>query len=390
MFVIGDGYEAAVESESPWGAKASRGLSSTGGLSAILSCLSPRLAIAQSLLLWARFWFTRRRLVATGGERESLLSPSKRQLREAVEKHDARPSLVIKADLESEGRRKRGSTALRRGGIGKSRLTAALLQEVSSEPPTCLQCFCSARHTDSALHPTISWMERAAGLAYNDTQQTKLDKLDELLTTATPIEDAELLADLVLRNDGRYRGLNLSAAQRQDRTLEALAKQSEAFARVDPVLIMFEDAHWADPTSLEALGQAVNRIATHRMPLIVTFRTGFAPHWIWQQHVIALPLDRLEPREVSAMIDRLVGDKSLAESVRTDIIKRMAGISLFVEQITKAVLEAESHVAAERVNAAISLPAPVVPASLNASLASHRMPLIFSSVPSCKTRLTAR
>ena len=109
-----------------------------------------------------------------------------------------------------------------------------------------------------------------------------------------------------------------------------------------------------------------------------------------QQHVIALPLDRLEPREVSAMIDCLVGDKSLAESARTDIIKRTAGISLFVEEITKAVLEAESHVAAERVNGAISLPAPVAPASLHVSLASHRMPLLFSSMPSCKTRLTAR
>ena len=255
-------------------------------------------------------------------------------------------------------------------GIGKSRLTAALLQEVSSEPHTRLQCFCSARHVDSALYPIIGWIERAAGLAYNDTLQTKLDKLDALLTrTATPIDDAELLADmLLLRNDGRYRGLNLSAAQRRDRTLEAFTRQIEAFARVDPVLMIFEDAHWADPTSLEALTQAVTRIATHRVLLIVTFRPGFAPPWIGQQHVTALAIDRLGPREVSAMIDRLVGNKSLAESVRTDIIKRTDGIPLFVEEITKAVLEAESHRAAEHANAAISPPAPEVPASLQASL----------------------
>ena len=255
-------------------------------------------------------------------------------------------------------------------GIGKSRLTAALLQEVISEPHARLQCFCSARHVDSALYPIIGWIERAAGLAYNDTLQTKLDKLDALLTrTATPIDDAELFAVmLLLRNDGRYGGLNLSAAQRRDRTLEAFTRQIEAFARVDPVLMIFEDAHWADPTSLEALTQAVTRIATHRVLLIVTFRPGFAPPWIGQQHVTALAIDRLGPREVSAMIDRLVGNKSLAESVRADIVKRTDGIPLFVEEITKAVLEAESQRAAERVNAAISPPAPAVPASLHASL----------------------
>jgi predicted ATPase len=213
-------------------------------------------------------------------------------------------------------------------------------------------------------------MERAAGLTYNDTLQTKLDKLDALLTrTATPIDDAELLADmLLLRNDGRYPGLNLSAAQRRDRTLEALAKQIEAFAGVDPVLMIFEDAHWADPTSLEALSQAVNRTAPRRVLLIVTFRPGFAPPWIGQQHVTALTIDRLKPREVSAMIDRLVGNKPLAESVRKGIIERTDGIPLFVEEMTKAVLEAQSQRAAEHANEAISPAVPAVPASLHASL----------------------
>ena len=148
-------------------------------------------------------------------------------------------------------------------GIGKSRLTAALLERLMSEPHTRLRYFCSPQHTDSALYPIIGQMERAAGIAYNDTLQTKLDKLDALLTqTATSIEDAELLADMLsLRNDGRYRGLNLSATQRRDRTLEALTLQIEALAKLNPVLMIFEDAQWADPTSLEALGQAANRIA---------------------------------------------------------------------------------------------------------------------------------
>ena len=161
--------------------------------------------------------------------------------------------------LWSKAKASEGQVVLLSGeaGIGKSRLAAALLQEITSEPHTLLQCFCSARHTDSALYPIIGWIERAAGLAYNNSMQTKLDKLDALLTrTATPDEDAELFADiLLLRNDGRYRRLNLSAAQRRDKTLEALTKQIEALARVDPLLMIFEDAHWADPTSLEALSR---------------------------------------------------------------------------------------------------------------------------------------
>ena len=255
-------------------------------------------------------------------------------------------------------------------GIGKSRLTAALLERLMSEPHTRLRYFCSPQHTDSALYPIIGQMERAAGIAYNDTLQTKLDKLDALLTqTATSIEDAELLADMLsLRNDGRYRGLNLSATQRRDRTLEALTLQIEALAKLNPVLMIFEDAQWADPTSLEALGQAANRIATRRVLLIVTFRPEFNAPWIGRPHVTPLTINRLGQREVSAMIDGVVGDKSLAEGVREDIIERTDGIPLFVEELTKAVLEAESHRAAEHAIAVIPPPALEIPASLHASL----------------------
>ena len=255
-------------------------------------------------------------------------------------------------------------------GIGKSRLTVALLERLATEPHTRLRYFCSLQHTDSALYPIIGQMERAAGFAHGDTAQTKLDKLDALLTqTATSIEDAELLADMLsLRNDGRYRGLNLSATQRRDRTLEALTLQIEALAKLNPVLMIFEDAQWADPTSLEALGQAANRIATRRVLLIVTFRPEFNAPWIGRPHVTPLTINRLGQREVSAMIDGVVGNKSLAESVREDIIERTDGIPLFVEELTKAVLEAESQRAAEHAIAVIPPPALEVPASLHASL----------------------
>ena len=138
-------------------------------------------------------------------------------------------------------------------------------------------------------------MERAAGFAHDDTAQAKLDKLDAVLAqSSTSRQDAALFAEMLsLPNDGRYPALELTPQQRRQKTLEALTAQVETFARKNPVLMIFEDAHWADPTSLEAFGRAVDRIATLRVLLIVTFRPEFEPPWIGQPHVTALTLNRL-------------------------------------------------------------------------------------------------
>ena len=114
----------------------------------------------------------------------------------------------------------------------------------------------------------------------------------------------------------------------------------EALTRSSPVLMIFEDAHWTDPTSLEAFGRAVDRIRTLRVLLIVTFRPEFEPPWIGRPHVTALTINRLAERDIDAMIDRVVGNKPLPASIRQDIIERTDGIPLFVEEMTKAVLEA--------------------------------------------------
>ena len=254
--------------------------------------------------------------------------------------------------------------------IGKSRLIAALSERIATEPHTSLRYFCSPQHTDSALYPIIGQMERAAGLAYNDTVQTKLDKLDALLgQTSTSKEDASLFAEMLsLPNDGRYPALQLTPEQRRQRTLEALVTQVDVLAHQRPVLMIFEDAHWTDPTSLEAFGRAVNRIATRRVLLFVTFRPELDLPWTGRPHVTALTINRLTEREVSLMIDGVLGNKALPANIRQDIIERTDGIPLFVEEITKAVMEAESHSAAERTIAAIPFPALEVPASLHASL----------------------
>jgi len=255
-------------------------------------------------------------------------------------------------------------------GIGKSRLAAALLERFATEPHTRLRYFCSPQHTDSALYPVIGQMERAAALAHDDTPQARLDKFDALLAmSSTSIQDAALFAEMLsLANDGRYPALELAPHQRRQRTLEALVSQIEALTRQSPVLLVFEDAHWTDPTSLELFGRAVDRMATLRALLIVTFRPEFDPPWIGRPHVTALTINRLAQREVGAMIDRVMGNKLLPASIRRDIVERTDGIPLFVEEMTKAVLEAESEGETRRTAAAVPSPALAVPASLHASL----------------------
>jgi len=255
-------------------------------------------------------------------------------------------------------------------GIGKSRLTAALLESVVAEPHTRLRYFCSPQHTDSAFYPVIGQMERAAGLAHGDTPQAKLDKLDALLAqTATSIQDAALFAEMLsLPNDGRYPALELPPEQRRQRTLEALTAQLAGLAKKRPVLMICEDAHWVDPTSLEVFGRTVDQIKTLPVLLIVTFRPEFNAPWAGRSHVMSLALNRLGERETAAIIARLVGNKELPADMMAEIVERTDGIPLFVEEMTKAVLEAESEGEGRRTVAAVPSPALAVPASLHASL----------------------
>ena len=255
-------------------------------------------------------------------------------------------------------------------GIGKSRLTAALMERLAGESHTRLRYFCSPQHTDSAFYPIIGQMERAAGLARDDTPQAKLDKLDAVLALGSAtVQDAALIAEMLsVANDGRYPVLALTPQLRRQRTMEALTAQVEALSRQKPVLMILEDAHWADPTSLEAFSRAVDRTKTLGVLLIVTYRPEFEPPWTGRPNVTVLTLNRLGEREIAAMIDGVMGNKRLPESVRHDIIERTDGIPLFVEEITKAVLEAENEGATERAVAAIPSPSVAVPASLHASL----------------------
>ena len=259
-------------------------------------------------------------------------------------------------------------------GIGKSRLTVALLEQLAREPHIRLRCFCSPQHTDSMLYPVIGEMLRAARFAHDDSQQVKTDKLDALLAqSSTPPQDAALFAEMLsLPNDGRYPPVEVEPQLRRQKTLKALGSQIEALARINPVLVIFEDAHWADPTSLELFARTVDLAASHRLLILVTFRPEFSPPpMIGRPHVTELTLNRLAPCDIDFLIERIVGSRSLPAGIRQDIIERTDGIPLFAEEMTKAVLDAEGESEAQRVCAGGPTPVVAVPASLQASLMSR-------------------
>jgi len=227
-------------------------------------------------------------------------------------------------------------------GIGKSRIAVALAERLNVEPHLRLRYFCSPNHQDSALFPFVDQLDRAAGFAREDPPAARLEKLEAVLARAAPPdEDVALLADLLYLPCSEHCPLpNLSAQRKKERTLEALIRQLEGLARQQPVLIIFEDAHWIDPTSRELLDLTVERVRSLPMLLILTFRPEFQPPWIGQSHVTTLALRRLGGREAAALVEWVSGNTGLSRNIVDEIVERADGVPLFLEELTKAVLEA--------------------------------------------------
>lgn len=254
-------------------------------------------------------------------------------------------------------------------GIGKSRLTAALSEQIRSEPHTRLRHFCLPQYQDSALYPFIVQLERAAGFARDDTIDVKLRKLGALLVPGTrDDDDITLLRDL-LSLPSSAADLNLSPQRRREKLFEALLNQLRSEARRRPVLFIFEDAHWIDPTSRELLDLTVDRVRRLPVLLAITFRPEFQPPWAGRFHVTSLALNRLGERAGAALARNLAGNAALGVEIVAEIVERTDGVPLFVEELTKAVLESSGQ--GDRVAAVLattSLAARTVPATLHASL----------------------
>ena len=227
-------------------------------------------------------------------------------------------------------------------GIGKSRLVRELRGRLEGEPHLRLTYQCSPHHTTSPLYPLIEQLERAAGFERDDTAEEKLNKLEALLArgTETLDEAVPLVAALLgLPADERYPLPELTPQHRKQRTLEVLVDQLEGLSAAQPVVLVYEDAHWIDPTTQELLGLAIERIQRLAVLAIVTFRPEFQPPWTGLPQVSAIPLTRLGRRDGVAMVDRVAGQKKLPAEVSALIVGKTDGVPLFVEELTKTVLE---------------------------------------------------
>jgi class 3 adenylate cyclase/predicted ATPase len=260
-------------------------------------------------------------------------------------------------------------------GIGKSHVALAFQKRLQPERPIKLRCFCSAHHTNSVLFPFITQIEQAAGFERNDSPAQKLAKFEKLVAQAA-VETRStlaLLADLLSLPGGeRFRLPDLSPQKRKEKTLAALLTQLDLLAARRPVLMIFEDVHWIDPTSAELLALIVERAPRLRILLLITARPEFVPSWPAHAHVTTVPLTRLSRREAAALIERVTAGKKLPLEVLEQILARTDGVPLFIEELTKTVLESgmlkeeDGRYVLER-----PLPALAIPTTLHASLTAR-------------------
>ncbi|MBV9739751.1 MAG: AAA family ATPase [Hyphomicrobiales bacterium] len=259
-------------------------------------------------------------------------------------------------------------------GIGKSRITETILERLLSEPHLRIRWFCSPHHTNSALFPIIGSFERAAEFEREDSPKIRREKLQAVLDEVpTSQEDAALIGELLSLPGAPVASIQAATPQkRKEMTLEALVRRMAGLAAQKPVLALFEDLHWIDATSLEFLNLLVERTRSMRLLLVLTFRPEFPSPWIGQSHVTMIALSRLDAAEAEVLAERAVGGRALPVEVRKQIVARTDGVPLFVEELTKAIIdggwlreEGDKYVLTG------PLPAAAIPTTLHASLVAR-------------------
>ncbi len=257
-------------------------------------------------------------------------------------------------------------------GIGKSRITQALRERIVDEQHTRLRYQCSPHHTSTAFYPFIRQLERAACFTAEDTPEHKLDEIEGLLALGTEAvaDVAPLFAALLSVPTGeRYPPLELTPQRQKEMMIQAFVDQLLGLAARQPVPLIFEDAHWADPSTLEALEQIIGRVQAARVLAVITFRPEFAPPWHGYTHVTSLTLNRLSRAQCTAMVEGLTGNKALPAEVLEQIVAKTDGVPLFVEELTKAVLESDLlEDAGDRYALRGALPPLAIPSTLQDSL----------------------
>jgi class 3 adenylate cyclase/predicted ATPase len=265
-------------------------------------------------------------------------------------------------------------------GIGKSRLIKAFEQRLAGEPHLPFMLYCSPHHTNSPLYPVIAFMERATRIAANDPPPVKLQKLKASLSEVgcTREETVALLGTLLsIPPADDEPALALSPQRKMQRTLEVLVEEISRRAHEAPALLAFEDVHWIDPSTLELLGMLIERARDLAMLVLVTYRPGFEPPW--HTPATRIVLDRLSPRESLAMVEQVTADKALPPKIVQQILDRADGVPLFVEELTKTMLESNLLTDAGDHFALTGPPSSAIPATLHDSLLER-----LDHIPSAK------
>jgi predicted ATPase/class 3 adenylate cyclase len=227
-------------------------------------------------------------------------------------------------------------------GFGKSRMTQAFRDDLGDSSITCLQYFGSPFHVNSAFHPFIRQLEWAAGIIRTDSGAQKLDKLEAILAGSTDSmsEAAALMAELLSVPFGnRYPPLQITEPVLKQRTMDLLEEQLVLLSARGPVLVIFEDAHWIDPTSIELMNRLVRRVVELPVMIIVTYRPEFTPSWSDLDHATILKLNHLGRSQVVDLIHKTAGGKVLPAAIIEQVTAKSQGIPLFIEEITRSILE---------------------------------------------------
>lgn len=270
-----------------------------------------------------------------------------------------------------------GSVVLLSGeaGIGKSRLAENLLTSIENELHTCLRLSCSPHHSHSSLHPLIDLLNRVMNSKRDDAPRSQFNRLRDLLTPGTghPTRDVTLLAELMgIPPDTQYEALTASPEQKREMTFATLLDCLTSAAAQRPVLIVIEDVHWIDPTSLDLLDRLVTRAAALPIMVVVTFRPEFQPTWLGQPNVTMLSLNRLRRGDSIGIIGQITQHKKLPYDVVEQILSRTDGIPLFVEELTATLLDSGLlHETADGYVSEGPMPPIAIPTTLQASLAAR-------------------
>jgi class 3 adenylate cyclase/predicted ATPase len=238
----------------------------------------------------------------------------------------------------------KGQVALLSGeaGIGKSRVLAMLREQIGQRHYLTLRYQCSPHHVNDAFHPVMGQIWHAAGFVSGEAAGSRLDKVEKMIegTGLASSNIAPFLASLLAIPTGqRYPALDMAPSELRERTIDALIAMTIGTAKQIPLLMIVEDAHWMDPTSHDLTSRMVEQMDDLPILMVTTFRPEFTPPWVGRDNATLVPLNRLERDQAVTLIERMTAGKTLPAEVRDQIVAKTDGVPLFMEELTKSVLE---------------------------------------------------